>query len=267
MSGDSPVMPEIPLGRRAAAFQKLQKVVKESENSKPVQDPASVSVSAKDTQVGTATTATAAATATAATVGTVIHEEFNEKINEKIRDDVVGTAPVVRNISITEGGAVVASSVSTDASTGDKDNGATVSLNLDNIPGMQTEGEKYVIMFTCSICETRSARKISKKGYHSGVVICRCESCKNLHLIADRMGVFEDESWDIQKHILQLLERDDISVSHEEDVLEVTVDDESDEVEEDEGEDDGGESCADNIDFEKMKEDMVKKFGPKKDEK
>ena len=99
---------------------------------------------------------------------------------------------------------------------------ATVTLNLDNIPGMQSEGEKYVIMFTCNICEKRSAKKISKKSYHTGVVICRCEKCNNLHLIADRMGVFEDESWDVQKYMTGMLERDDMDVSFSDNLVEVT---------------------------------------------
>ena len=99
---------------------------------------------------------------------------------------------------------------------------ASVTLNLDNIPGMQSEGEKYIIMYTCNICETRSAKKISKKSYHTGVVICRCEKCNNLHLIADRMGVFEDESWDVQKYMTSILERDDVDVSFSDNLLEVT---------------------------------------------
>ena len=99
---------------------------------------------------------------------------------------------------------------------------ASVTLNLDNIPGMQSEGEKYVIMFTCNVCEKRSAKKISKKSYHTGVVICRCEGCNNLHLIADRMGVFEDESWDVQKYMTDMLEREDIDVNFSDNLVEVT---------------------------------------------
>lgn len=96
-----------------------------------------------------------------------------------------------------------------------------VSLNLDDIPGMKTEGEKYILMFTCKVCNTRAFRKISKNGYHNGVVICRCESCRNLHLIADRMGVFEDASWDIEKHIQSLIENNNVNATSVENVLEV----------------------------------------------
>lgn len=156
---DGPSMPEIPMGKRAAAFQRL----------------------------GVITEATATAATSTSIVSTPTIPEVTNDVQDLHR--------------------------------------ANVTLNLNNIPGMQTEGEKYVIVLTCSICETRTARKISKKAYHNGVVICRCEKCKNLHLLADRMGVFEDASWDAQSHekrMSTILDRQNISVSHENDILEVT---------------------------------------------
>lgn len=53
------------------------------------------------------------------------------------------------------------------------------------------------IIFTCNVCETRSAKQFSKKSYETGVVLVRCPGCDNLHLIADRLGFFEDKSVDI----------------------------------------------------------------------
>ena len=168
---DGPGMPEIPMGKRAAAFQRL----------------------------GEMTDATAA------------------KSNQK---------HAMKDVKNVKSASIVSTSTVPEIANDVQDlHQPNVTLNLDNIPGMQTEGEKYIIVLTCSICETRTARKISKKAYHNGVVICRCEKCKNLHLIADRMGVFEDASWDAQSHekrMSTILERQNITVNHENDILEVT---------------------------------------------
>jgi len=49
------------------------------------------------------------------------------------------------------------------------------------------ETRKY-IEFTCTVCETRVAKTFTKQAYEKGVVIIRCDGCKNLHLIADHLG-------------------------------------------------------------------------------
>ncbi|CAI0442709.1 unnamed protein product [Linum tenue] len=46
------------------------------------------------------------------------------------------------------------------------------------------------MMFTCSVCETRSFKTLSRESYEKGVVVARCGGCDNLHLIADRLGWF-----------------------------------------------------------------------------
>lgn len=46
------------------------------------------------------------------------------------------------------------------------------------------------MVFTCSVCETRSAKTMNRETYAKGVVIVRCPGCKNLHLISDRLGWF-----------------------------------------------------------------------------
>lgn len=59
-----------------------------------------------------------------------------------------------------------------------------------------------IAVFTCNVCETRSMKKFSKQAYETGVVVVQCPNCKSYHLLADRLGVFE-EDFDITKVIGQ----------------------------------------------------------------
>ncbi|KAF3424137.1 hypothetical protein E2986_00576 [Frieseomelitta varia] len=51
---------------------------------------------------------------------------------------------------------------------------------------------KLKVMFTCKKCNYRNGKIISKLAYEKGVVIIRCDCCKNNHLIADNLGWFEE---------------------------------------------------------------------------
>nr|XP_033341597.1 DNL-type zinc finger protein-like [Megalopta genalis] len=65
--------------------------------------------------------------------------------------------------------------------------------------------KKMRLEFTCKKCNHRSSKLISKTAYEQGVVIVRCDNCKNNHLIADNIGWFEElkDVRNIEKFLLK----------------------------------------------------------------
>lgn len=98
---------------------------------------------------------------------------------------------------------------------------------LTDLPGAKTgRGKKLAIVFTCTVCETRSAKQFTERAYRHGVVLVRCPGCQNLHLIADRLGYFEDKDgggWDIEKAMARMGEN--VKAFTNDNVLELTLED------------------------------------------
>ena len=101
---------------------------------------------------------------------------------------------------------------------------------LTNLPGTgYKSGQKQLaIVFTCTVCNTRSAKQFTEQAYRNGVVLVKCPGCQNLHLIADRLGVFEDQGvdgtgWDMEKAMANMGEN--VTAVNNDNVLELTVQD------------------------------------------
>ncbi|UKJ87903.1 hypothetical protein MACJ_000345 [Theileria orientalis] len=62
-----------------------------------------------------------------------------------------------------------------------------------NLSETSSNKDRYIAVFTCNICDHRSAKSFSKQAYNHGIVYVRCESCKSLHLISDQLGWFGDK--------------------------------------------------------------------------
>eukprot|EP01083_Nonionella_stella_P018555 51673_1 len=104
-------------------------------------------------------------------------------------------------------------------------------LNIDSIPGTSKgSSRKLAIIYTCTVCNTRSAKKFTERAYHHGVVLVRCPNCESLHLISDQLGYFSDnedgKGWDIETFMKEIGKEDNIKVATEgKEVLEVTMSD------------------------------------------
>ena len=55
-----------------------------------------------------------------------------------------------------------------------------------------------IAIFTCGVCSSRNSYQFSKLSYEKGVVIVRCPSCKNLHLVSDNLGWFSKEKKNLE---------------------------------------------------------------------
>ena len=51
--------------------------------------------------------------------------------------------------------------------------------------GSPNNKDKFLMMYTCKLCQGRNANMISKVAYNFGMVVATCRHCKKKHLIAD----------------------------------------------------------------------------------
>jgi hypothetical protein len=82
-----------------------------------------------------------------------------------------------------------------------------------------------LVLYTCRVCDTRSARQISKQGYHKGSVVVRCPGCKNLHLLSDHLGFFDDDHVDAESLLVargELVRRGAVAAGADSHVFELT---------------------------------------------
>ena len=112
---------------------------------------------------------------------------------------------------------------------------STISPSID-FPGVSASAnglssqppQLMLAVYTCKVCETRSARRITKAAYERGSVLLCCPGCKKLHVLSDHLGYFDDATVDAAKileergeivrrvtssdALLELLTEDDINV-------------------------------------------------------
>mmetsp|Transcript_17909 Transcript_17909/g.30100 ORF Transcript_17909/g.30100 Transcript_17909/m.30100 type:complete len:229 (+) Transcript_17909:478-1164(+) len=78
-------------------------------------------------------------------------------------------------------------------------NGAEQEDTPTTIGQVNSSGRKNLyIMFTCTVCDTRSMKGMSRKSYDTGVVLVTCPGCEKIHLIADHLGWFQDGSFTVE---------------------------------------------------------------------
>lgn len=83
--------------------------------------------------------------------------------------------------------------------------GGREKLDISSIQGTLDYGEEglYIFSCVCNVCSTKITKKFSKKAYNEGVVIIKCDNCRNHHLVSDRLGWIGDsgENFDAFKFL------------------------------------------------------------------
>eukprot|EP01006_Ploeotia_vitrea_P036047 TRINITY_DN65959_c9_g1_i1.p1 TRINITY_DN65959_c9_g1~~TRINITY_DN65959_c9_g1_i1.p1 ORF type:complete len:197 (-),score=86.26 TRINITY_DN65959_c9_g1_i1:69-659(-) len=74
--------------------------------------------------------------------------------------------------------------------------------------GVPYEEQKMAIVFTCTKCDTRSAKVFHRLSYEHGVVLAKCPGCESLHLVADNKGWFGED-----KNIQEMMQQKGVRVN------------------------------------------------------
>ncbi|CCF56280.1 hypothetical protein KAFR_0A08460 [Kazachstania africana CBS 2517] len=64
--------------------------------------------------------------------------------------------------------------------------------DFKHLGSFKVDQPKLMLAFTCKKCNNRSSHVISKQAYTKGTVLVTCPDCKNRHLIADHLKIFDD---------------------------------------------------------------------------
>ena len=80
---------------------------------------------------------------------------------------------------------------------------ASAAAGASDVPGVSGGGAGaeaapalMVVVYTCRVCESRSARRVSRAAYERGSVLLRCPGCRGLHVLSDHLGYFDDGAVD-----------------------------------------------------------------------
>lgn len=72
------------------------------------------------------------------------------------------------------------------------------SIRFNSSAQFKPENQQMMIAFTCKKCDTRSSHTFSKQAYTKGTVAIQCPGCKNRHLIADNLKIFDDNKFNLE---------------------------------------------------------------------